>query len=252
MDGDSDEAMDGAWAARESGSGAAADTAGACADAGAWAARQAVAEEAQAPGSGAITADVPSGNGRAPSTTALAALVESLLFVADQPVSVADLSRALDVAKPKVELALEHLGRVCGDRGVRLQRTNGHVRMVTAPESAAAVQRFLGLETTGRLSRAALEVLAMVAYRQPTTRPEIEAIRGVDSDAVLRTLVSRELVAEVARRPTVGRPIEYGTTFRFLEYFGLGSLSELPPLEAFVSAAEGGEPAPGEPVREPE
>ncbi len=170
----------------------------------------------------------------------LAALIESVLFVADRPIAVRDLSRALEVDRPAVEQALEELGRSLSQRGVRLQRSNGCVRMVTAPESAAIVQRFLGLDSSSRLSRAALEVLAIIAYRQPITRPEIEALRGVDSEAPLRTLLARELVAAMSRRSTVGHPFEYGTTFRFLEYFGLSSLSELPPLEAFV-AGEGGE-----------
>jgi segregation and condensation protein B len=118
--------------------------------------------------------------------------------------------------------------------------------MVTAPEAAEAVQRFLGLEASARLSPAALEVLAMVAYRQPVTRPEIDALRGVNSEAALRTLMGRGLVEPVGRRTTVGHPIEYATTFLFLEYFGLTGLEDLPPVEAL--AAE--DPAGLEPGRE--
>ncbi len=170
----------------------------------------------------------------------LAALIESVLFVADRPIAVRDLSRALEVDKQTTETALEDLGSVLALRGVRLQRSNGCVRMVTAPESAAVVQRFLGLDSWSRLSQAALEVLAIIAYRQPITRPEIEGLRGVDSETPLRTLMARELVAPVGRRNTVGHPFEYATTFRFLEYFGLSSLSDLPPLESFTAHEEAG------------
>jgi segregation and condensation protein B len=102
--------------------------------------------------------------------------------------------------------------------------------MVTAPEATDHVRRFLGLELSGRLSPAALETLAIVAYRQPVTRAEIENIRGVNSDSVLRTLINRGLIEEQGRLEQVGRPIVYGTTFEFLQQFGLSSTDELPPL----------------------
>jgi segregation and condensation protein B len=103
--------------------------------------------------------------------------------------------------------------------------------MVTAPEATDFVRRFLGLELTSKLSPAALETLAIVAYRQPATRAQIEAVRGVNSDSVLRTLVNRGLVEEVGRLDQAGRPIIYGTTFEFLQQFGLSSVEQLPPLE---------------------
>jgi segregation and condensation protein B len=167
------------------------------------------------------------------------AQIESLLFVADEPVAVSDLSRVFGTASSDVEVALTQLADACSERGVRVQRTNGRVQMVTAPESSEAIQRFLGLESSARLSSAALEVLAMVAYRQPITRPEVDALRGVNSEASLRTLMSRGLVEAVGRRPTVGHPIEYATTFLFLEYFGLTSLDDLPPVDSLVSASAG-------------
>jgi segregation and condensation protein B len=161
----------------------------------------------------------------------LAASVEGLLFVADAPVSVGCLSEALQVTSGQVEQALAELEAACANRGLRLQRAGSRVQFTTAPEVAPYVERFLGLEARTRLSRAALETLAIVAYRQPITRPEIESIRGVGSDSVLRTLLSVGLIEEVGRAPTVGRPILYGTTFEFLQHFGLCSLDELPPLE---------------------
>lgn len=163
---------------------------------------------------------------------ALAAQVEAILFVADEPVAVADLSRALLADRRAVEAALDEMAAACAERGVRLQRANGRVQLVTAPEMADAVGRFLGLESSTRLSRAALEVLSIVAYKQPVTRPEVDEVRGVCSDAALGTLVSRGLVESLGRRETVGHPVEYGTTFRFLEYFGLSRLEDLPIPEA--------------------
>ena len=161
----------------------------------------------------------------------LAGQVESLLFVADAPVSVGRLAEALEVTAGQIEKALADLEAAYDSRGLRLQRAGSRVQLTTVPETAPAVERFLGLEARTRLSRAALETLAIIAYRQPITRPEIELIRGVGSDSVLRTLLSAGLIEELGRAPTVGRPILYGTTFEFLQHFGLRSMDELPPLE---------------------
>jgi segregation and condensation protein B len=187
------------------------------------------------PGPGDLTYVVAPEGG--PVGPALSVLLESLLFVAHEPVAVADLARALEVERRAVERALAELAEDCAGRGVRLQRTGDRVQLVTAPEAAEAVSRFLGLAASGRLSRAALEVLSIVAYRQPVTRPEIDELRAVSSEAALRTLIGRGLVEAVGRRETVGHPVEYGTTFQFLEYFGLASLAELPP-EASLSERE--------------
>jgi len=165
-----------------------------------------------------------------PPSLSLVARVESLLFVADEPVSTGRLASALAVSEAEIEAALEQLEHEYQARGVRLQRKGDRVQMVSAPEAASYIERFLGLELTTRLSPAALEVLAIVAYRQPITRAQIEAIRGVSCDAVLRTLVSRGLLEEVGRLEQAGRPILYATTFQFLQYLGLRSLEELPPL----------------------
>lgn len=167
------------------------------------------------------------GNGQ----LSLAARVESLLFVADEPVSAHRLSEALEVTTGKIEESLEELALSYADRGLRVQRTDQGVQLVTAPEAACYVDRFLGLKARVHLTKAALEALAIVAYRQPITRPEVEAIRGVGSDSVLRTLLSAGLVDRVGRADAVGRPYLYGTTAEFLQHFGLQSLDELPPLE---------------------
>src|SRR5437016_2959838 len=122
-------------------------------------------------------------------------------------------------------------GRAARARGVRVQRMGDSVRLVSAPASAAAVERFLGVQAPPRLSAAALEALAIIAYRQPITRAQVEAIRGVDSSGVIRALLGRDLIAEAGRLESVGRPILYATTDEFLRQFGLSSLAELPPLD---------------------
>ena len=172
------------------------------------------------------------------SALGLTAWVESLLFVADGPVSVGRLAQALETTPARVEQALAALEASCADRGLRLQRVGSSVQLVTVPQAAPHIERFLGLEARAHLSRAALETLAIIAYRQPITRPEIEAIRGVSSDSVLRTLLSYGLIEDVGRAPTVGRPILYSTTFEFLQHFGLSSLAELPPLDSIPKGEE--------------
>jgi len=162
----------------------------------------------------------------------IAARVESLLFVADAPVSTARLAKALEATEGQVESALAELETAYAERGLRLQRIGNHLQLTTAPEAAPYIERFMGLEARTTLSRAALEALGIVAYRQPITRPEIDAIRGVNSDSVLRTLLRAGVIEEIGRAPTVGRPIFYGTTFEFLQHFGLRGLNELPPLDA--------------------
>lgn len=160
----------------------------------------------------------------------IAALLESILFVASGPVSLHRLARTLDISLAAVRGLLRSLEDDYAQRGLRLQWSGSEVQLTTAPEAAGVVERFLGLETHSRLSQAALEVLAIIAYMQPATRPEIDEIRGVNSDGALRTLLSKGLLEEVGRRETPGRPILYGTTPDFLQYFGLVSLAELPPL----------------------
>ncbi|MEA3338902.1 MAG: SMC-Scp complex subunit ScpB [Chloroflexota bacterium] len=168
----------------------------------------------------------------------IAARVESLLFVADAPVSTGRLAKALEATEGQVESALSELETAYAERGLRLQRIGNHLQLTTAPEAAPYIERFMGLEARTTLSRAALEALGIVAYRQPITRPEIDAIRGVNSDSVLRTLLRAGVIEEVGRAPTVGRPILYGTTFEFLQHFGLRGLNELPPLDALPAGDE--------------
>jgi segregation and condensation protein B len=168
-------------------------------------------------------------NGQRPAIPMTVAL-EALLFVAEGPVEIADLARGLGVSVAATRALLESLAEALRGRGVRLQRQGTTVQMVTAPEAGPYVERFLGTRAGGRLSHAALETLAIIAYKQPITRPQIEAIRGVDSGRAIQTLRARDLVEEVGRAETVGRPVLLGTTMRFLEHFGLERPSDLPPL----------------------
>ncbi|MCK6630465.1 MAG: SMC-Scp complex subunit ScpB [Anaerolineae bacterium] len=161
----------------------------------------------------------------------LTIIVEGLLFVSAEPVTVEHLASVIVCPPERVEAALEQLKESCRQRGIRLQRQGKKVQLVSAPEVTDYIERFLGLTTSARLSTPALETLTIIAYRQPITRPEIEAIRGVNSDGVLRTLLSKGLVEEVGRLDTVGHPSLFGTTFEFLRYFGLEDLKDLPELE---------------------
>jgi len=162
------------------------------------------------------------------------ARIEALLFVAAGAVSPSQLSSALDIPLHEIENYLEILDqRLSSDiqpRGLRLQRNHGRVQVTTSPEFAMDVEKFLGLETSNKLSRAALETLAIIAYQQPVTRPEIDSVRGVSSDGVLKSLLSKGLIQEIGRADRPGRPILFTTTSDFLQHFGLNSLEELPPL----------------------
>jgi segregation and condensation protein B len=163
-------------------------------------------------------------------TQIIPSILEALLFVSAEPIALSQLALSLDVPISLVEKGLNKLEEELQEQGLRLQRNAGRVQLTTAPEFAEIVERFLGLETTTHLSRAALETLAIVAYQQPVSRPQIEAIRGVSSDGVMRSLLGKGLVQEVGRSEGPGRPILYGSSADFLRHFGLNSLMELPPL----------------------
>jgi len=160
------------------------------------------------------------------------AALECLLFAAGGPVAVSTLARSLDLVEKEVENLVEELQELYerNGHGLQIRQVAGGYQMCTRPEYAGYVQELLKPEVP-TLSRAALETLAVIAYRQPITKAEIERLRGVKVDGVLHTLLSRELIMEVGRKEVPGRPILYGTTPRFLEHFGLASLEELPPLE---------------------
>ena len=166
-----------------------------------------------------------------PAELSNAAKLEALLFVATTPVPLTQLGTALGLTPAKLNAALDELSESLVTRGLRLQTQRGRVQLTTAPEIASLIQEFLNLDATSRLSPAALEALAIIAYRQPVTRPQVDAIRGVNSDGVIRSLLNKGLIQEGGRAEGPGRPILYGTTPEFLQHFGLSSLSALPALD---------------------
>jgi segregation and condensation protein B len=171
----------------------------------------------------------------------LQAILEALLFVSSEPLSVARLVAVLgNVPKVDVEEALRHLGQALDQdgRGVRLAAVAGGYRLVTKLDYSPWIKRLDKAKTSAKLSRSALESLAIIAYKQPLVRSEVEEIRGVETSGVLRTLLERKLVRIVGRKEVPGRPIMYGTTKFFLEHFGLSDLSQLPPLREFKELGE--------------
>jgi segregation and condensation protein B len=160
----------------------------------------------------------------------LGAAIESLLFVAGRPLERAELRKLLSVGEERMERGLSALVFTLNSqqRGIRLQRLGEQVQLVTAPENARYVAALLGLPMTAKLTTAALETLAVIAYRQPITRSQIESVRGVNSDRALASLIQHGLVVEIGRAQTVGRPALFATTPEFLQQFGLTSLEELP------------------------
>jgi segregation and condensation protein B len=165
--------------------------------------------------------------------------LEALLFVSDEPVSSVVLAQALDVDRRQVDELCEELARAYEGRGagIVLRSVAGGWRLTTHPDTAPFVEQYVLATRHVRVTKAALETVAIVAYKQPVTRHQISAIRGVNSDGVLRALVDRGLVAEVGREDGPGRPVLYGTTPEFLERLGLASLAELPALAPLLAEA---------------
>jgi segregation and condensation protein B len=160
--------------------------------------------------------------------------LECLLFMADRPLPLGELADLLSISPPAVRQLLETLS--ARYLGVQVAEVAGGYELVTRPEYAETVAR-LRKPPKLKLSTAALETLAIVAYRQPITRPEIEQLRGVNSDRVVATLLDHELICERGHRNAPGKPMQYGTTERFLALFGLANLSSLPDLATFVEQA---------------
>ena len=168
-------------------------------------------------------------------TVGLSAAIEAILFTSNRPLKLRELQQATDADRAAVEAALDELRSALNRRGLMLQRHQDEVHLVTRPEVAAYVRRALRPDVTGRLSPAAYETLAIVAFNQPVTRSRIEEIRGVNCDSVLGNLELRDLVTEVGRGSGPGQPKLYGTTMRFLQVLGLENLEQLPFPEAETS-----------------
>lgn len=161
--------------------------------------------------------------------------LEALLFVAEKPLTRREIAGLAGIDRDEVDARLGDLEVSLRDRGIRLVISGDRVELATAPEAGRLIARYLGVDVV-RLSPAALETLAIVAYRQPITKAAVERIRGVDSDYSIRALLHRRLVVELGRSEAPGRPILYGTGFEFLERFGLTSLDDLPVLDSLVAS----------------
>ena len=166
-------------------------------------------------------------------TPELVGQLEALLFASDAPLPVERVAEVLEIALADASVAVESLRASCEEpgRGLAVVEVGGGIRLVTRPEHAPVLMSLQRLRLKSRLSRAAVETLTIVAYRQPISRPEIEQLRGVGTESVLTHLLERRLVRVVGRKATPGRPVLYGTTREFLEHFGLRDLEELPPFE---------------------
>lgn len=178
----------------------------------------------------------------------VSAALEALLFTAEEPMAVIDLARVVERPAAEVEQLLQKLASdyESAGRGLSIRQVAGGWRMYTAPRTYDYVERFVLAGKSGRLSQAALETLAVVAYKQPISRQEVGDIRGVNPDGAVRTLAQRGFIEEVGRSEGPGQAILYGTTTRFLEELGIDSISDLPPLTDFLADDTPDEPALGE------
>jgi segregation and condensation protein B len=174
------------------------------------------------------------------------AALEAILFSSNRPLKLRELQQATDADRTAVERALEELRQQLDGRGVMLMRHHDEIHLATRPEFAAAVRRALRPEVSGKLSPAAYETLAIVAYQQPVARARIEDVRGVNCESVLTNLELRDLITEVGRGSGPGQPKLYGTTMRFLQVLGLESLDHLPTprLESSEASTASSERAP--------
>ena len=176
------------------------------------------------------------------------AILESLLFINERPIDAAELQEILGIEKKRIETCMhelidEYTKRYCG---ICIVQIAGGYQMCTAPVNEPWIKKMYQERGRHKLSAAAMETLAIIAYKQPITRMEIEAIRGVNADVVTRNLENMGLVKTAGRKEVVGRPFLYVTTGKFLEYFGLNDLKDLPPLEEFAQLAQSDAPAAAE------
>ncbi len=174
----------------------------------------------------------------------LKSAIEALLFVAGNPLSVDRLKNLFEEATPEqIETQLAQLRQEFDDRGsgIMLAEVAGGFQLATRPENAPWIRKFRTVKASTRLSRPALETLAIVAYKQPITRTEVETIRGVNIGGIMRNLMERRLVKIVGKKDVPGKPMLYGTTMEFLQYFGLKDLSSLPTLKEFQELEAGEE-----------
>ncbi len=164
------------------------------------------------------------------------AVLETLLFVAGEPASAASLAKAMEVQESEVRKLLEELIGEYRDRngGILLVEVAEGYQLITNPDYSQWVKRFKNISQTNKLSQPALETLAIIAYKQPVTKLEVDQLRGVNSDGAVRSLLEKRFIKIVGKKESPGRPFLYGTTKEFLHYFGLKSLNELPPISDFL------------------
>ncbi len=167
----------------------------------------------------------------------LKSVIESVLFVAEGPVDLKTLAKLTETSSDQIAFCIEQLARESKGRGVRVQRTGDRAQLASAPEAAPFIQRFLGIDENQRLSPAVLVTLTIIAYKQPVTKGEVERILKKSCEYGITMLKARGLITEVGRAEGAGRPYLYGTTFKFLEHFGLERPEDLPPLPELDLAA---------------
>lgn len=169
--------------------------------------------------------------GESLSDNVLKQIIECMLFVSSQPLAPKQVCQALQIDDLRFDRVIHDLCLDFGSRGIHIIRVAGGYQMCTKPQYAPYISLLLKPERQ-RLSKAALETLAIIAYRQPITQPEVEAIRGVNSDGVMRTLMDRGFIKQIGKKDSPGRPMMYATTDEFLDYFGLNDLSDLPDIDS--------------------
>jgi segregation and condensation protein B len=162
-------------------------------------------------------------------------IIESLLFVAEKPVSIKELAEASGIMSSEIQKHLKEIAEDFKEKGIRLIKKDENFHFATAPENSKEVSALLNEELRNELSPAAIEVLAIITYKQPITRGEIEEIRGVNSDYLVKNLLIRGLICEVGRKETVGKPVQYGTTLQFINFFGLHTDENIPKLEEILA-----------------
>jgi segregation and condensation protein B len=199
--------------------------------------------ESPAPAEPALSDDEIAPGGQPRELAELVNICEALIFVSEEPIQVKTLADILGEEKSWVQVAIEELAREFNERngGLMLREVAGGWQFATRPEHHEHIRAYLKSKPSAKLSLAALETLAVIAYKQPVTVPEILEIRGVQSSSAIKTLLDKRLIIAKGRKETVGRPMMYGTSKDFLLQFGLKDLSELPNVEDFEDLAGGGE-----------
>ncbi|MFC1709383.1 SMC-Scp complex subunit ScpB [Candidatus Omnitrophota bacterium] len=181
--------------------------------------------------------------------------IEAIIFISERPIPTTDIQNVLEgLDVPTIKCIIDELKEDYDKRnsGIKLLEVAGGYQMVTSPNCAQSIKKFYKLKHAERLTMPSLETLSIIAYKQPVTKVEIESIRGVNVDGVIKNLLEKSLIRTIGRKEVIGRPFVYGTTRSFLEYFGLNSLDELPDVEEFVQTLQDREVATITPLEEEE